>query len=76
MTMSAAFSIGLSALIAGCGSGEQAEPDQLAEAPPPTRYTEIAPVVYMGAGNECALRLDDELDGALTTIVGGPGGRR
>ena len=38
-------------------------------------YVEIAPAIYMGAGNECAFRLDDDLDGALTTIVGGPGGR-
>ena len=37
-------------------------------------FTEIAPAIYLGAGNECGV-LDDEFDGAVTTIVGGPGGR-
>ena len=72
---SAAFGLGLAAMGVGCGSGEQVEPDQRAGAPVSARYAEIVPVVYMGAGNECALRLDEEFDGALTTIVGGPGGR-
>ncbi len=75
MTMSAAFSLGLMAMVAGCGPGEQVEPPQQAEAPVSPGYAEIAPAIYMGAGNECAIRLDDDLDGALTTIVGGPGGR-
>ena len=62
--MTAAFGLGLAAMVAGCGAGEPAS----------ARYAEIVPVLYMGAGNEC-LRLDDEFDGAITTIVGGPGGR-
>lgn len=74
-TMSAVFSLGLTVMVAGCGPGEPVEPAQQAEAPVSPNYAEITPVVYMGAGSECALRLDDELDGALTTIVGGLGGR-
>ncbi len=75
MATSAAFSLGLTAMVAGCGPGEQVEPAQQGEAPVSPGYAEIAPAIYMGAGNECAFRLDDDLDGALTTIVGGPGGR-
>ena len=43
-------------------------------APGPELYG-IAPAIYMGAGNECAIRLTDETDGALTAMVGNPGGR-
>ena len=46
-----------------------------AEPPPAPSYTDIAPAIYMGAGNECAIRLEDETDGALTAMVGNPGGR-
>ena len=52
-------------VMAGCGPGEPAS----------ARYGEIVPVVYMGVGNECMVRLADEFEGALTTMVGGPGGR-
>lgn len=58
-----ALGVRVAAMVAGCG---------LASA----RYAEIVPVVYLGAGNECAVRLDDEFDGAFTTMVGGPVGRR
>ena len=64
------------ALLAACGSPTPADtPPEVEEAEPATVFTEIVPVVYMGAGNECAVRLDEEFDGAITTIVGGPGGR-
>ena len=65
MMTAAVAGLGVAAMVAGCGSGEPAS----------ARYAEIVPVVYLGVGNECAVRLDDEFDGALTTIVGGPGGR-
>ena len=39
-----------------------------------TEFTEITPAIYWGAGNECGV-LEDEFDGAVTMIVGGPGGR-
>ena len=64
------------ALLAACGSPTPADaPPEVEEAEPATVFTKIVPVVYMGAGNECAVRLDEEFDGAITTIVGGPGGR-
>lgn len=60
------------ALMGGaCGGSAPSE-----EAPPGApSYTEIAPAIYMGAGNECAIRLEDETDGALTAMAGNPGGR-
>ncbi len=57
-----ALSVRIAAMVAGFGSAS-------------ARYAEIVPVVYPGAGNECAVRLDDEFDGAFTTMVGGPVGR-
>ena len=72
MLTATAVGLGLAAMVAACGSGEQAERDQQVEAPAATeRYAQIAPFLYMGTGNECALRLDDEFDGAITLIVGG-----
>ena len=59
-------------LLVACGGGVSEEP---AAEPASPSYSEIAPVIYMGVGNECLLRLGDELDGASTTIVGDPGGR-
>ncbi len=59
----------------GCAEAPEEEPAPGAGEPASARYTEIAPVVYMGAGSECVLRLDDEFDGALKAVVGGPGGR-
>ena len=56
-------------------TSEPADIPETNEEPASARYSEIVPVVYMGAGNECAVRLDGELEGAITTIVGGPGGR-
>ena len=70
-------------LLVACGGGVSEEP---AAEPVSPSYSEIAPVIYMGVGNEC-MRLGDELDAAVTTqdcpfnecmrlgIVGGPGGR-
>ena len=58
-------------LLVACGGGVSEEP---AAEPVSPSYSEIAPAIYMGVGNEC-MRLGDELDGAVTTIVGGPGGR-
>ena len=58
-----ALGVRVAAMVAGCGSAS-------------ARYAEIVPVVYQqGAGNECAVRLDDEFEGAFTTLVGGPVGR-
>ena len=54
-----------------CGGSAPSEQAQ----PPAPSYTEIAGALYMGAGNECAIRLEDETDGALTAMVGNPGGR-
>ena len=49
-----------------CGSPTPADaPPEVEVAEPATVFTEIVPVVYMGAGNECAVRLDEEFDGEI-----------
>ena len=53
-----ALAVRVAAMVAGLGSAS-------------ARYAEIVPVVDPGAGNECAVRLDDEFDGAFTTTIGG-----
>ena len=52
-----ALGVRVAAMVAGFGSAS-------------ARYAEIVPAVYMGAGNECAVRLGDEFDGAFTTMIG------
>ena len=62
---------------AGCGSPESSPPVENAPAAGSSpSYVEISPVeiaaaVYIGAGNECMIRLTDETDGAQTTFLGG-----
>lgn len=52
-----ALGVRVVAMLAGLGSAS-------------ARYAEIVPVVFMGAGNECTVRLGDEFDGAFTTVIG------